>query len=131
MEEERCQTRILIVIALVFCALLAGYNAFYVPDAPLRSFIETDITSDLDGPESEQSSEKLDLNTATLEELDALDGIGPVIAQKIIDYREEYGGFSRLEELKEVQGIGDALLEKLRNQVTVGYSSYGETLPAN
>ncbi len=131
MEEERRQTRILIVIALVFCALLAGYNAFYVPDAPLRSFIETDITSDLDGPESEQSSEKLDLNTATLEELDALDGIGPVIAQKIIDYREEYGGFSRLEELKEVQGIGDALLEKLRNQVTVGYSSYGETLPAN
>lgn len=131
MEEERRQTRMLIVIALVFCALLAGYNAFYVPDAPLRSFIETDITSDLDGPESEQSSEKLDLNTATLEELDALDGIGPVIAQKIIDYREEYGGFSRLEELKEVQGIGDALLEKLRNQVTVGYSSYGETLPAN
>ena len=131
MEEERRQTRMLIVIALVFCALLAGYNAFYVPDAPLRSFIETDITSDLDGPESEQSPEKLDLNTATLEELDALDGIGPVIAQKIVDYREEYGGFSRLEELKEVQGIGDALLEKLRNQVTVGYSPYGETLPAN
>jgi competence protein ComEA len=61
----------------------------------------------------------LNLNTATLEQLDELDGIGPVTAQKIIDYREEHDGFGRVEELGEVPGIGDVRLASLREQVRV------------
>ena len=41
------------------------------------------------------------------------------LAQRIIDYREEYGGFSRVEELKEVKGIGEVLFEQIRDSVTV------------
>ena len=61
----------------------------------------------------------LNLNTATLEQLDELDGIGPATAQKILDYREEHGGFGSVEELGQVPGIGDVRLASLREQVRV------------
>jgi competence protein ComEA len=61
----------------------------------------------------------VNLNTATLEQLDTLDGVGPGIAQRIIDYREQHGGFRRVEELGEVPGIGDKRLATLTPLVTV------------
>ena len=61
----------------------------------------------------------MNLNTATLEQLDTLDGVGPGIAQRILDYREQHGGFRRAEELGEVPGIGDKRLATLLPLVTV------------
>jgi competence protein ComEA len=60
---------------------------------------------------------KINLNTATLEELDSLPGIGPVIAQRIIDYRQTVGPFQSVDDLLHVKGIGPALLEKIRDLV--------------
>jgi competence protein ComEA len=57
------------------------------------------------------------LNSATLEQLDALSGVGPVTAQKIIDYREQHGGFRSVDELDAVPGIGPSRLEQLRGAV--------------
>ena len=61
----------------------------------------------------------IDINTAALEQLDTLPGIGPAIAQRIIDYLAANGPFKSIEQIKEVNGIGDALFEKIKNLITV------------
>ncbi len=62
----------------------------------------------------------LDLNTATAQELEALDGIGPALAERIIQYREENGPFAAVEELLQVRGIGPATLERFQDEITIG-----------
>lgn len=54
------------------------------------------------------------LSTATVEQLDEIDGIGPTLAERIIEYRDEHGGFRGLDELAQVDGIGEARLAALR-----------------
>ncbi len=57
------------------------------------------------------------LNTATVEQLDTLDGIGPSTAQKILDWRKEHGGFGSVDDLKQVSGIGPKRFEALKEKV--------------
>jgi competence protein ComEA len=57
---------------------------------------------------------KPSLGSATIEQLDQIDGIGPTLAERIIEYRTENGGFGSLDELQEVEGIGEKRLETLR-----------------
>lgn len=70
-------------------------------------------------PATPAASARLNLNTATLAELDALPDIGPALAQRILDYRSAHGGFKSVEELQEIKGIGAMLYDKLKALVTV------------
>lgn len=76
-------------------------------------------TSPLPRSPTESDDGLVDLNTATLAELDTITGVGPVLAQRIIDHRTQIGRFSNVDELLDVKGIGAKTLEKLRPQVTV------------
>ena len=58
------------------------------------------------------------LSSATVAQLDGLDGIGPTLAQRIVDYRQAHGGFRSVDQLRDVSGIGDKRFEALRKAVT-------------
>lgn len=68
-------------------------------------------------PDSTES--RIDLNAATDAELQELPGVGEVTAQRILEWRAEHGGFTNVEQLREVSGIGEATLTDLRDRVTV------------
>jgi competence protein ComEA len=59
----------------------------------------------------------ISLGTATVDQLDTIDGIGPVTAQKIVEFREQHGGLSSVEQLDQVSGIGPATMESLRGRL--------------
>ncbi|MFG3098143.1 helix-hairpin-helix domain-containing protein [Streptomyces sp. NPDC048202] len=68
-------------------------------------------------PAGAASSAPVSLGTATVEQLDTLPGVGPVLAQRIIDYRTQHGGFRSVDELRQVDGIGDRRFSDLRARV--------------
>lgn len=77
-------------------------------------------TAPAGGPESGSAAGGLvDLNTASASDLDALPGIGPVLAQRIVDWRTENGRFASIDQLREVTGIGEAKYEDLQSKVAV------------
>ena len=66
------------------------------------------------------AGEPININTASVEELDQLPGIGPTAAQKIIEYRDLNGAFVRVDDLLKVAGIGPSIMDEIRGLVTVG-----------
>ncbi len=70
--------------------------------------------------ESQNTDEKININTSDLTALDKISGVGPAIAQRIIDWRSQNGNFQTIEDIKSVKGIGDATFEKMKDMITVG-----------
>ena len=103
-------------------AFLADGNQILVP---LLSPGANSLDVIISPPDSYQTDLQLaipmvNINTASQTELETLPNIGPVTAQKIIAFREEFGEFSRIEEIKKVSGIGEATFEKFAAYITVG-----------
>lgn len=160
MEDESLHIRYLILIAAVLCAVIIGYNAFYVPDASMdavavladassrascssweeeaytpqpvsggaASRISSGTTSSLrDGSsckilsssEKESLTGKININTATVQRLSDLNGIGETLAKRIVEYRVRKGNFRTIEELRNVSGIGDKKYEKIKDFITI------------
>ena len=89
---------------------------------------QTNTKTEVKGTRTEKVQEKtssqptsgiININSASLSQLDSLSGIGPTYAQRIIDYRTQNGGFKSIEEIKNVKGIGDKTFEKFKDQITI------------
>lgn len=78
-----------------------------------------EVVASNDGSGASNSESKVDLNQADQEALEKLPGVGEVTSQDIVDWREENGGFSAVEQLREVDGIGEKRLERLRDKVAI------------
>jgi competence protein ComEA len=64
----------------------------------------------------------VNINTAELAQLESLQGIGPTLAQAILEYRAEHGPFTSIEDVMKVQGVGQAKFEAIKDLITVGKS---------
>lgn len=80
------------------------------------------VTDGLPAPSSSEGAPggKVNINTATLEELDTLPGIGPALAEGIMEFREANGPFKSIEEITLVSGIGQVTFEKMKDRISVG-----------
>lgn len=116
------------IVIIILCVYLIGLNILNrfdrvdeVKDAVPASNSATDTTyksEELENEELQNINDKININTATASELILLDGIGETVAQRIIDKRKELGGFSSIEDIRLVQGIGDKTFESIKNYIT-------------
>lgn len=106
---------ILLVLTLLFAAAAA---ALFFTGRPRSEGYTVTTQRDDAGPQEPQSG-PLNINTATAAQLETLDGIGQVLAQRIVDYRNANGPFASVDDLLEVNGIGPGILETIRPQITI------------
>lgn len=115
-----------ISVTLLFLSFTAGYFVGQNKSSNLMS-IETQYSAnasveDTVSPEESITIEligKININTASADELTALNGIGEVLAQRIIDYRTEYGFFERTADIMNVSGIGEGIFSNIEDLITV------------
>lgn len=129
LSEKVNHEKFLIALALCLCAGIICYNYFFIPTALPSTVIyadkekDTETTSDSQSETSNQDNAKnnlLNINTATAEELaDTLPRVGKNTAALIVSYREKNGPFKKIEDIKNVKGIGDKTFEKMKDLICV------------
>ena len=102
-------------------AIIILYNLFYIPSLPDANVIKKDLNfqSDENFDKEEKSIRKININSAKIEELKKIPGVGESIAEKIIEYRETNGGFSSISEIMNVSGIGQKKFDTMKDYICI------------
>ena len=119
---------ILACVCLIFAAFLFGlYLGRNISGTEIQTSVLTPQTTSSSVPSSQstsgaatQTSGKININTADLYTLMTLPGIGETYAQRIVDYRTANGPFKNIEDIKNVEGIGEKRYESIKNLITTG-----------
>lgn len=102
-----------------FTAETSNIDHFTAETSSTNHFTAEKTSAEVPCSETNKISDKVNINTASLEELQSLKGIGPATAKNIILYREEYGAFSDIEEIMNVKRIGEKTFAKIKDFITV------------
>ncbi len=97
--------------------LMLGAAGLVAPELPE---IDTAVRTAQPGVQEQGERKPVDVNKATVEQLQQVPGIGPALAQRIIDFRTEHGLFEKVDDLLNVRGIGTTTLDKLKPYLTIG-----------
>ena len=108
---------VMVAICLIFAAFIGGYALGRNSN---RATVQIQSPTIHTPGQSTPSDEKLNINTATLEELMILPGIGPELAQRILDFRQTHGAFTSIADLYLVEGIGEKRIDAIADLITVG-----------
>lgn len=111
------------ILIILCCLLIAFTGGFFLGRNANHTPIQVDkVLPDSNVPETTLPTQtvKININTASVEQLQTLPGIGPVLAQRIYDYRTEHGAFKSVAGLMEVEGIGQKTLDAILDYITVG-----------
>lgn len=119
MKREQ-RSHLILGVVLAVGTVLIGMTAAASPDFRFPQLVPTPVPFEAAEASSAVEYRKINVNTATVTELESLPGIGPVMAQSIVDYRTENGSFRNRKDLMKVRGIGEKTYEKLKDQITLG-----------
>lgn len=101
-------------------ARLSDGDKIYIPNREEEKQIETtEVKGNNTGTVKITKNSKININKASISELKQITGIGESTANKIIDYRENVGKFKKIEDIKEVKGIGDSKYESIKDKITI------------
>ncbi len=110
---------VMLAVTAAFICITVGY-VIGSNNVNHYAFPENTFTAPIAASTQQQELGEYDINTATPEQLQNLPNIGPVLAQRIIDYRNEHGPFASIEDICKVSGIGQKRFENLKDYITVG-----------
>ena len=111
--------KILIGIFFLLASIVILYNLFYIPSLPKADVIKKEIVLQDDDNQNNNKTGAIDINSATVDELIKIPGIGESTAKKIIDYRETNGGFITKSEIMNVSGIGQKKYDSIKDYIFV------------
>ncbi len=100
-------------------SVVVSYNLFYIPNIPNLEVVKEEFILK-EGEDTDNLKDKslVNINVASEEELTKIPGVGTSIAKRIVEYREQNGGFSSISEIMNVKGIGKSKFETMKNNIT-------------
>ena len=121
MGKKRADAAVLGMATLLALGLIAWAAGFWIAPVVQFGYRPAAYTAPRTEQEAQQAelAAPINLNTADAAELEELPGVGPAIAQRILEHREKNGPFTSVDGLLEVSGIGPATLEEIRGRATV------------
>ncbi|MEK6725817.1 MAG: helix-hairpin-helix domain-containing protein [Deltaproteobacteria bacterium] len=109
-----------VVLLIIFGMTLLYFNSINIPhSSPIHPFTISPVPPKLNGAQQLTLNKPININTASASDLEAIRGIGPRTAEKIVEYRQEHGRFKRVEDIMKVNGIKEKGLEKIKIYLTV------------
>ena len=111
--------KILLSIFFVLLSIVVSYELFYIPSLPNASVVKEEFVFNENTEQAENTGDLININSASEDELTKIPGVGHSIAKRIIEYREQNGGFASVLEITNVSGIGNSKFNAMKDFISV------------